>query len=1103
MDFHDIAEYSDTELFQILDLDNPSNRELEAKLYSLIEISKTKEDMDAEAFYVNVFNHFFEDDDEIYETFETTETKNDPPTPSAPPTFTQNLDYTQGTINPISKETIKRVISIDSSFRELKTYPYSTEFTFNLSETLHDVVSLKLYSIHIPYSWYTINKNYGSNFFYLKGISDGINNGNFDYKINVEYGNYTPLELISTLTTSLNLIKTDNPDVSFGTTSITYNTINLQCTMNLDIANNYNETNYSLEFPYFDTLGNSIPQLFGYITDGYDPFTIHSNIFVFEGNYPVASYTISETNNTFKIYIYNTTFSTTTNNISSFDNTINTPPIDIITVKLTLSTGTNGLYYSVQQIVENLNEVLLLSTEKILISTDASSNSISSTLSVVDASSNLVKNGKKYVLSIRPNRKKTQNRKNQKMIVEFPDESNIWTGVNSCFNFPQKLMELQNIYSEKTSYNTTYLVNTTPFMILKCNAVGYGISSSSQVVSLNDFKIDVSNSSSFGYNLTEYYKAINDGIKAVSNASLGSVTGAINNNNSDYKTQIYFNIENVIPGENFVLDTTDSFLNKLFNFDVNMNKGSYTRTISTSQSYNIDNDNNTFRIKPKDANGKNQYMSIVPVSYTPVGATDMKTITTNLNNLFNTFNQSQLNLTNMSITATEQPDGQHVTLTLVVDIQTILTNTDYDLYLFDTSSDTDNPPIPIPPYDLSYSYDGQSYYWKDNINKFVLTNSWGNNFGFNDPSYSLINISSTNPIITNKSVRSNLLKLDNSNNYFNISPLYDASGGVYSPTNNIQIKLDLAIGAEYTKEAIRDNINKILKNNPVTKGSYINTDNNNTLIRLNVNRTFSAKDYAIVFFDTNNFTKCSFGPNASAETTTIDTTLGWILGFRSNTIYYPIPENVTVLKTGNTNNSYYGESSNTYTYDLVSGIAKLTGDTSVNVNLFNYFLIVLDDYNQSHLNDGLVTTINAETDVPLPSYATTASYRCNPVTGVPSVSNTSNTNRLTNAQIYSSNQILSLRTTQSTQTALSVSSGPYIQDIFGIVPIKISGMKAGDTYTEFGGTLQIQERIYFGPVNIRRMTVKLMTDKGSILDLNNLNWSFSLISEQLYNHTKG
>ena len=62
------------------------------------------------------------------------------------------------------------------------------------------------------------------------------------------------------------------------------------------------------------------------------------------------------------------------------------------------------------------------------------------------------------------------------------------------------------------------------------------------------------------------------------------------------------------------------------------------------------------------------------------------------------------------------------------------------------------------------------------------------------------------------------------------------------------------------------------------------------------------------------------------------------------------------------------------------------------------------------------------------------------------------------------------------------------------------GMQAiGEVY---GGTLQNQERTYFGPVNINRMSVKLMNDRGEIVDLNGANWSFSFVCEQLYQQQK-
>jgi hypothetical protein len=76
-------------------------------------------------------------------------------------------------------------------------------------------------------------------------------------------------------------------------------------------------------------------------------------------------------------------------------------------------------------------------------------------------------------------------------------------------------------------------------------------------------------------------------------------------------------------------------------------------------------------------------------------------------------------------------------------------------------------------------------------------------------------------------------------------------------------------------------------------------------------------------------------------------------------------------------------------------------------------------------------------------------------------------------------------------------STPSIRNVFGLIPIKPG--QNGQTFVEYGGTLQNQDRTYFGPVNISRMSVRLITDRGDILNLNGANWSFALICEQLSN----
>jgi len=102
---------------------------------------------------------------------------------------------------------------------------------------------------------------------------------------------------------------------------------------------------------------------------------------------------------------------------------------------------------------------------------------------------------------------------------------------------------------------------------------------------------------------------------------------------------------------------------------------------------------------------------------------------------------------------------------------------------------------------------------------------------------------------------------------------------------------------------------------------------------------------------------------------------------------------------------------------------------------------------------------------------------------------------LTNAQIYTANQIIKNRS----KTTSFRAKAPTNSDTFAIIPIKGS-IKTGETYVELSGSLQDNGRIYFGPVNIDRLHIKLIDDRGNIVDLHGSDWSITLISESLYQY---
>jgi len=173
---------------------------------------------------------------------------------------THNVEYVKDKLNPIKRETMFKMISIDSQFREDARVTSATNFTMNLSSSIENVISIKLYSIQIPYTWYMVNENAGSNYFFIKGNSSGINNGLNDIKVDIDSGNYTPDNLTTTINTRFSeLAKEYNyADVSFGNTEMKYDSTSAKVRFIFDIKKKFFDCDYKLSFPNW-----SSPKLFG------------------------------------------------------------------------------------------------------------------------------------------------------------------------------------------------------------------------------------------------------------------------------------------------------------------------------------------------------------------------------------------------------------------------------------------------------------------------------------------------------------------------------------------------------------------------------------------------------------------------------------------------------------------------------------------------------------------------------------------------------------------------------------------------------------------------------------------------------------------------
>ena len=250
----------------------------------------------------------------------------------------------------------------------------------------------------------------------------------------------------------------------------------------------------------------------------------------------------------------------------------------------------------------------------------------------------------------------------------------------------------------------------------------------------------------------------------------------------------------------------------------------------------------------------------------------------------------------------------------------------------------------------------------------------------------------------------------------------------------------------------------------------------------------------IIFYDYTASLQCN--KTCSTISHYINQTLGWLMGYR-------LPS-VQVLTTGN----------------VAPAILDLIGT--------KYIILVLDDYNQNHINSGLVTITETSKTLKMPSYySPDLPYTCSRALSEninqqlqqlqqtqannPDLILTENLDPtyktfptmlpsapriLTQSQIYTINEIVKNNDNNTNYRT----KAPTNTDVFAILPIKTSGSSIGDLLVEFSGSLQDNKRTYFGPVNVERMRIKLVNDKGNVMNLNGADWSITIIAELLYQY---
>jgi len=1163
-DLYDINKYTDQQLYDILDMNNPTDRELEAKIIHLINKYENMQNESGDQlalFFHRIYDHFFNDDDDI-EGFQNptpdpsktmdpskfalsnneaenvaklklqnatlnqsspTISPNDTSAPQARQigyepqqiSSVQQFDYSPDKLqlNPLLKQTIKRIISIDSQYRDIKTNPLTTSFSFDLSEPLRDVVSLKLYSVQIPYTWYTIPKSYGSNFFYLKGATTGINDGNHDYKIEIKPGNYTPSELETTINQRFYDISNNTPtqmasyeltgipsasDVNFNGTSkmISYAQNTSKMTMNIDLQKVYTEAYYQIYFPNWtspltDSSG-SIPGYMGFNNQSYNPCSITSN----QTKYTTSDitseitqdYILSLSNNYFTVNVYSNTSL-------------------IKTYKITLQNSSSEYNGSASrsQIYASINTTLQNYIDK---TTGEKVFESASGITFIDIPSNSNKQNagyRYYMLTIILNRYIVKYVPNTKVEVVFPEEtptnSNIFTTIwtfniasrHNAFFFDVSTNPLSEFISESPAVFSSYLVDTSTNILLTCKKENY-------TGGINDISMNIPSDT---YTLNGLTTAITTAFKNKSNTSPSNIIFNTDSTNTETKgayidpttqkftltvdlekkfttqhyniswgnTSLLANMKNYNVGSQWLgnTDLSSNLSNNIFTHKIQQLAAGSGYAVDISYIFTITPNKSIANPGNRNADPVDVYLT-TPLPVTFNTATDY--ISAINNSISSLYIDTQRVLAGSSFTGTYDSNSKYYDLSLNISYNYSLTERNYDISFVD----------------YTYSISDTRNLWK----KFDISSHYDLSLN----TY-YTEISGAYAIITGRSQISGdeIQILDGSNTI-----ILQTNGLSNYSIPNKTITLTITPN-KYTINTLYNEINTQISKNPMLYGSQISkletASKVYTKFVLTINNIYTSKDYNIVFYDPFSFAKCYAG-SRSVQNTTWDSTLGWILGYRDYTQYSLVSSNQVsnLYYLTSQNGSYtYTETTNTISNLLTNVKISLEGDTTVSTNLYNYFLISLDDYIQNHLNDGLVTITRKETALSIPDYSYATTQICDPITNKRTSVSTqqSNSDNVTNKQLYSLNQSI-----YSQQNAIKTySPGPFIKDLFGFIPIKPPS-KNGDYYIEFGGSLQNQERLYFGPVNIRKMTIQLLNDRGDVVDLNNTNWSFSFICEQLY-----
>jgi len=218
--------------------------------------------------------------------------------------------------------------------------------------------------------------------------------------------------------------------------------------------------------------------------------------------------------------------------------------------------------------------------------------------------------------------------------------------------------------------------------------------------------------------------------------------------------------------------------------------------------------------------------------------------------------------------------------------------------------------------------------------------------------------------------------------------------------------------------------------------------------------TFGAKETKdFVYYSENGELDSSFSSVGGQE---INQNLGWNLGFRR-----------------------YNDVSGTSEVSLST--TKVEAEAVANTYGPRYFLLELTDFNQTQINSGIVSVADRSSKV--------MAINKRAIQGT-------NHEKLTKAQLYTQNA-LTVNNTGDKNIVDNRVYGPTSKDVLGMIPLVGINKLRPEPLVEDFTDINVP-RTYSGPVKIDKLRIRLLDDKGNLVNLHDNDWSFTLIVEQLH-----